>query len=114
MDVAMYLLLVAMIVLGMGETVGVNVLGGGYDYRASIALWFRGLFTFDPHANLMASAPLVYKLHASLAWALVAIWPFSRLVHAWSIPLTYLNRTYILYRARRRQPPLDTRERRAG
>jgi nitrate reductase gamma subunit len=99
-DVAVYVLLLLMIGLGMGETVGVNVLGGGYDYRASVALWFRGLFTFDPHANLMASAPLVYQLHALGAWLLVAIWPFSRLVHAWSIPLTYLTPVNILYRSR--------------
>lgn len=99
-DVATYILLAGMIGLGMGETVGVNLVGGGYDYRATVALWFRGLFTFDPHAGLMASAPLVYKLHALLAWALVAIWPFSRLVHAWSIPVTYVGRTFILYRAR--------------
>ena len=102
MDVAVYILLFAMIGMGMGETIGVNLLGGGYDYRATVALWFRGLFTFDPHTSLMASAPLLYQLHALGAWLLVAVWPFSRLVHAWSIPLTYLNRATILYRSRGR------------
>jgi NNP family nitrate/nitrite transporter-like MFS transporter len=29
-----------------------------------------------------------------------AVWPFSRLVHAWSYPLQYLGRPYILYRRR--------------
>ncbi len=99
-DVAVYVLVLLMIGLGMGETVGVNLLGSGYDYRATVGLWFRGLFTFDPHADLMASAPLLYKLHALGAWLLVAIWPFSRLVHAWSIPFTYLARAQILYRSR--------------
>jgi nitrate reductase gamma subunit len=102
MDVAVYILLFAMIGMGMGETIGVNLLGGGYDYRATVALWFRGLFTLDPHASLMGSAPLLYQLHALGAWLLVAIWPFSRLVHAWSIPVTYLNRATILYRSRGR------------
>jgi nitrate reductase gamma subunit len=99
-DLAVYALLALMIGLGMGETVGVNLLGGGYDYRASVALWFRGLFSLNPHPQVMASAPLVYQLHALGAWLLVALWPFSRLVHAWSIPIGYLNRAHILYRAR--------------
>jgi nitrate reductase gamma subunit len=48
----------------------------------------------------MASARLVYQLHALSAWAILARWPFSRLVHAWSIPLQYIGRPYILYRRR--------------
>jgi nitrate reductase gamma subunit len=28
------------------------------------------------------------------------VFPFSRLVHAWSIPLQYLGRPHILYRRR--------------
>ena len=61
---------------------------------------FRGLFVLDPKAQLMASAPLVYQLHAAVAWLLFAVWPFSRLVHAWSLPFQYLGRPYILYRRR--------------
>jgi nitrate reductase gamma subunit len=114
-DVAVYILLLTMIGLGMGETVGVNLLGSGYDYRATVGLWFRGLFTFDPHSDLMASAPLLYQLHALGAWLLVALWPFSRLVHAWSIPVTYFGRAHILYRSRgkatRRLPSTPAGER---
>ena len=54
-----YLLLGVMIVTGMYATVGENLLGGGYDYRETVAPWFRGLFTFDPHAALMTGAPFV-------------------------------------------------------
>ena len=32
-------------------------------------------------------------------------WPFSRLVHAWSYPLWYLWRPYVVYRRRRAVPP---------
>ncbi len=99
-DIATYTLLAAMIVLGLVETIGVNAIGPGYNYRDTVALWFRGLFTFSPSPQLMASAPVVYQVHAALAWLLFALWPFSRLVHAWSIPLQYLGRPYILYRSR--------------
>jgi nitrate reductase gamma subunit len=47
----------------------------------------------------MASAPIVYQVHAASAWLLYALWPFSRLVHAWSLPVQYLGRPYILYRS---------------
>lgn len=100
MDVAVYALLALMIGLGFVETIFYNTLGGGYDYRATVGVWFRGLFVLDPKAQLMASAPLVYQLHAAFAWLLLAVWPFSRLVHAWSLPFQYLGRPYILYRRR--------------
>ena len=99
-DVAVYALLALMIGLGFIETIFYNTLGGGYDYRATVGVWFRGLFVLDPKAQLMASAPLVYQLHAAVAWLLFAVWPFSRLVHAWSLPFQYLGRPYILYRRR--------------
>lgn len=100
-----YLLLGVMLVTGMYATVGENLLGGGYDYRETVAPWFRGLFTLDPDTSLIAGAPLVYRIHAVTAWLLFALWPFSRLVHAWSVPLGYLGRSQILYRSRRRPAP---------
>lgn len=96
-----YLLLGVMLVTGMYATVWENLLAGGYDYRETVAPWFRGLFTLDPDTSLIAGAPLVYKLHAAAAWFLYALWPFSRLVHAWSVPVGYLGRSHILYRSRR-------------
>ncbi|HET6692525.1 MAG TPA: respiratory nitrate reductase subunit gamma [Miltoncostaeaceae bacterium] len=96
-----YGLLGVMLVTGMYATVGENLLLGGYDYRETVAPWFRGLFTLDPDTSLIAGAPLVYKLHAAAAWLLYALWPFSRLVHAWSVPVGYLRRSHILYRSRR-------------
>jgi nitrate reductase gamma subunit len=98
-DVAVYVLLTILIVLGVVEAVGWNVFGPGYNYRLSVGPWFRSLF-YDPKPQLMADAPIVYQLHAALAWALYALWPFSRLVHAWSIPFQYLGRPYVLYRRR--------------
>lgn len=99
-DLGVYVLLVLIIGLGLYETVTYSALGGGYDYRATVAIWFRGIFMLNPRADLMISAPLVYQLHAASAWLLFALWPFSRLVHAWSLPFQYIGRPYILYRSR--------------
>lgn len=102
-DVIVFVLLGLLIVLGEGLTLGYNLFGTGYDYRETVAPWFRTLF-YDPHPSLMADAPLGYQLHAALPWLLYAVWPFSRLVHAWSYPLQYLGRPYILYRRRHPVP----------
>jgi nitrate reductase gamma subunit len=102
-DIAVYVLLAILIVLGAIQAVGYNVFGPGYDYRQTVSPWFRSLF-YDPKPELMSSAPVVYQLHAAIPWLLFALWPFSRLVHAWSIPFQYLGRPYILYRRRYAAP----------
>ncbi len=98
-DRATYVLLLVMLLTGMYATVVVNIFGGGYDYRETVAPYFRGLFTLQPDIGLITGAPWAYKLHVVAAWLLYALWPFSRLVHAWSIPASYLTRSPILYRA---------------
>ena len=99
-DVVTYWLLGIVIVTGMWATVIVNLLGGGYDYRETVAPWFRGLFTLDPAVHEIGDAPLIYQLHALATMGLYAAWPFSRLVHAWSVPIGYLSRAHIVYRRR--------------
>jgi nitrate reductase gamma subunit len=101
-DLLIYALLLYLIVTGDIETVFHNLLAGGnaYDYRRTVSIWFRGVFALQDHARLMSTVPFVYQLHAVSSWAIIALWPFSRLVHAWSIPLQYLGRPHILYRRR--------------
>ncbi len=99
-DIAVYLLLLILIGLGIAETTGINLLGTSYNYRATVGVWFRGIFGFTLYPGIMGRAPLIYQLHAATAWLLFALWPFSRLVHAWSIPFQYIGRPYILYRRR--------------
>ncbi|MFG1947099.1 respiratory nitrate reductase subunit gamma [Nonomuraea sp. NPDC048826] len=99
-DKLMYAVLAVVIVLGLAATVAANVLGGGYDYRTTVSPWFRSVFVFQPQAELMAGAPLLFQLHALSALVLFAIWPFTRLVHMLTAPIGYLTRPYIVYRSR--------------
>jgi nitrate reductase gamma subunit len=99
-DVVMYPVLVVAILSGLLATFGPNLLLGDYHYRETVAPWFRGVFVFDPDPALMRDAPVLFQVHAVSAWLLFAVWPFSRLVHAWSLPVTYLGRSWILFRAR--------------
>jgi nitrate reductase gamma subunit len=101
-----YLVLGIVIATGMVATEGWNLIGGGYEYRDTVAPWFRGLALLDPDAQLIASAPLVFQIHAIATVALFALWPFGRLVHAWSVPVAYVVRSPILYRRRLVARPL--------
>ncbi|HEY6597590.1 MAG TPA: respiratory nitrate reductase subunit gamma [Asanoa sp.] len=90
-DLVMYLLLGAVVVLGLWATVGINVAGPGHDYRATVSVWFRGVVLLRPDPSLMVGVPLLLQLHTLTALALVAIWPFTRLVHAWAVPIGMLG-----------------------
>ena len=102
MDKAMYLALAVVIALGMWNTVAGSILnlGGEYDYRDGVSVWFRSVFYFSPDPALMAAAPLGFQLHAVAAFFLFALWPFTRLVHVFSVPVWYLGRPYVVYRSR--------------
>ena len=106
-DYVALILLLVVILTGIAPTMFVNLLGHGYDYRTTVAPWFRGLFTGSPDVHAIATAPVIYQVHATAAWLIWAVWPFSRLVHAWSSPLWYLWRPYIVYRSRRSTPPAE-------
>lgn len=101
-DKIMYLLLVLPIALGTWATLENQVFGGahGYDYRETISPWLRSVLTFQPDAALMVDVPFSFKLHILAGFLLFALWPFTRLVHAFSAPVGYTTRPYVVYRSR--------------
>jgi nitrate reductase gamma subunit len=106
-DLVLYPVLVVTIAFGMLATVW----GSAVDehlYRQTVSPWFRGIFGLDPDGTLMANAPFIFQAHAFTAWLLLAVWPFTRLVHAWSIALAYFGRAPILYRSRSPRARLET------
>lgn len=102
MDKVMYAFLAAVIFLGMWNTIAGSILnlGGEYNYREGVSIWYRSFLAFQPQPELMANAPIGFQLHAFVAFILFALWPFTRLVHVFSAPLGYLTRPYIVYRSR--------------
>ncbi len=100
-DIVAYALLTFLIGLGCYMTFRDTLFTSDpYNYRSSIAEWWRSLFYLKPDVDAVSDAKFAYQLHAIVAWAFWAILPFSRLVHMFSIPLQYLGRPYILYRRR--------------
>jgi nitrate reductase gamma subunit len=80
-----------------------NVVSGLYDHfdiLTTIAPWLRGIVTLTPDPTLMLQVPLRFKIHILAVLALLGFSPFSRLVHIWSVPLTYLFRRLIVFRRR--------------
>lgn len=100
-DKTMYFFLVAAILLGLLTTlVGSGVVGEGYNYRETVSPWFRSIFLLNPQPELMAESLLSFQVHAVAGMLVFLIWPFTRLVHAFSAPVGYLFRPYVLYRDR--------------
>lgn len=103
MDVAVFALLALGIVTGMLATL--TNFGDAVHYRETVAPYFRQLFILDPEPELMTGGGVtfVFQLHVISVWFLFALWPFTRLVHVWSLPIDYLRRSPIVYRSRERR-----------
>ncbi|MGW3290586.1 respiratory nitrate reductase subunit gamma [Streptomyces sp. NPDC001002] len=98
-DKLMYVVLLAAIAMGMIAKL-THASGDGYNYRQSIAPWARSLFTLQPKTELMAGVPVLYQIHAVIGMTLIALVPYTRLVHMFSAPVQYLFRPYVVYRSR--------------
>jgi len=100
-DKLMYVVLVAAIVAGLCATaLGSGVVGEEHNYRQDVSVWFRSIWVLQPRGDLMAQAPVSFQVHVMIGLALFALWPFTRLVHAFSAPIGYLFRPYVVYRSR--------------
>lgn len=100
MDVTVFALLGFGIVTGLLATI--TNFGDAVHYRETVGPYFRQVMILDPQPELMTGGgvSLIFQLHVVSVWLLYALWPFSRLVHAWSIPIDYLRRSPIVYRSR--------------
>src|SRR5690625_4982345 len=100
-DYVSLVLLGIVVLVGFTATIGYTASGGTFDYRVTIGPWLREIITFQPSESMvlaMAQSPIGFQMHVLLAFLLFAVWPFTRLVHVFSLPLKYLQRRYIPYR----------------
>ncbi|MFA6222754.1 MAG: respiratory nitrate reductase subunit gamma [Desulfomonilaceae bacterium] len=94
-DVILLTLLVFVVFMGTYNTYFKR-----FDVLSTIAPWIRSIVTFHPDPRLMIEVPWSYKIHILAALTLLGFSPFTRLVHIWSIPLTYFLRPYLSFRRR--------------
>ncbi|HIT75385.1 MAG TPA: respiratory nitrate reductase subunit gamma [Candidatus Avipropionibacterium avicola] len=109
-DKFMFLVLAAAITAGLVATFTGDVTPAGepHNYRETVSIWFRSLLVFQPDVDSMVAATWQFKVHVLFGFFLFAITPFTRLVHAFTAPVHYLFRPYVVYRSR------DTRPVRSG
>jgi NNP family nitrate/nitrite transporter-like MFS transporter len=75
-----------------GTWVALTLRWGSVWYLHTAAPWLASVVSLEPRVDLAAVLPTIAKLHAVGAFVLLALLPFSRLVHALSAPLGYLWR----------------------
>jgi nitrate reductase gamma subunit len=63
-----------------------------YGYTATP--WLASLVTLSPRIDFVTTLPWIIKFHMANAFVLIALFPFTRLVHIFTIPFSYLWRSY--------------------
>jgi nitrate reductase gamma subunit len=59
----------------------------------ALANWSQHIATFRPGAAaFILHEPLIFKLHIFVGLTMFLVFPFTRLVHVWSMPIKYMHR----------------------
>lgn len=67
---------------------------GSSWYASALVPYLRSLFVLKPNLEYIASMPWVVKLHIANAYCLIAVLPFTRLVHFLVLPVSYAWRSW--------------------
>lgn len=86
------------ITLGLFSAFIAGPMNPAFNYRDTLAVWARQLFYFSPDYHLMLEVPLLYKIHVICGLSILGAFPYTRLVHALTVPLQYIFRRFIVYR----------------
>jgi nitrate reductase gamma subunit len=69
----------------------------GADWYVDTAVpWLISLVSMNPQTHFVSSLPLPVRLHMINGFVVIALFPFSRLVHLIMFPFWYLWRPYQL------------------
>jgi len=92
-DLPVLLLLFVQLVLGL-LTIPASAQHLDGSSMVALANWAQHIVTFrGDAASFVAGEALVFKLHLVLGLTIFLLFPFTRLVHVWSVPLQYLGRS---------------------
>ena len=94
------LLVVLTVQAASGVYLGLFMRWGSQWYLHTAVPYFHSLLVFNPQIGFVADFPLVFKLHAAGAFLIVALLPFTKLVHLLYLPVGFLRDPPILYRWR--------------
>ena len=89
-DVLVLAILIAQVVLGLG--VATMHRWGSVWSGSTTTPYFWSIVTLRPDPSLVAAVPPLMLFHLTGAWIVLALIPFTRLVHMLALPLGYLGR----------------------
>ena len=90
-----WVLLVALLAqVGLGFWVALVYRWGSDWYLHTAVPWLWSLATLRPQTQFVVALPWVVKLHMLGGFLIVALFPFTRLVHLVTVPIWYLWRPY--------------------
>jgi nitrate reductase gamma subunit len=72
-----------------------------FGFVYAVGPWFASVWAFSPDPELMEGASLLTQIHVFLALTFFAYFPFTKLVHFWTLPVNYLVRPYQVMRTNR-------------
>ena len=100
MDMFILYLLFAQLATGL-LTIFVSTGHLSGEVIVQISTWAQRLVTFQPNAaDTIIDVHWIYKIHMFLGMVMFFIFPFTRLVHVWSVPYGYIGRAYQVVRRR--------------
>ncbi|MCH4009244.1 respiratory nitrate reductase subunit gamma [Companilactobacillus sp.] len=98
-DLVVDLSFLIVIVLGLSASLGDGIFfNPHFNYRLNLSVWARQLFYFRPDFHLMQQVPLTFKFHVICGLLIFGFFPYTRLVHALTLPWQYLFRSPEVYR----------------
>lgn len=80
--------------MAFGFVIALTYRWGGEWFVSSTAPWLWSLVTLNPNTAYVSALPFLIQLHFFLGFLLIALFPFSRLVHLVAFPIGYLWRPY--------------------
>jgi len=87
-----------------GVYIGYFLRWGSQWYLHTAVPYLWSVVAFDPQLGYVADLPLAVKLHAACAFLIVAVLPFTKLVHLLYLPVDFLKDPPLLYRWRSKRP----------
>ncbi|MCC7401901.1 MAG: respiratory nitrate reductase subunit gamma [Chitinophagaceae bacterium] len=92
MDLAVYVLLILQTFVGLW--IAYNFRWGSSWFSTILTPYLYSIFRLQPDTTAVVLLPWTVKLHIATAFTIIALIPFSRLVHMLVYPLNYLWRPY--------------------
>jgi nitrate reductase gamma subunit len=90
MDLIVVAVLMIQIILGLLSSIAFRY--GSAWSTGTVVPYFWGLLTLHPEMAFVTGFPMLFKLHIIGAWVLIALVPFTRLMHVLAVPLGYIFR----------------------